>query len=290
MVGATTRVDSSKEKEVLGEDASKHGRSDNVDTLFSGQDEEMLNVGEEVVVVEEINERRNVVDEVAEVIKTAQVSTASEKVSTASAKVSTASATTTTEDDLTLAQALADLKSIKPKAKGIAFREPGESTTTTTPIPSKIQDKGKGKMVEHEPVKKLSKKINSSLMKRLHLNYKQRLMKRKELLELKKKRLMKRILLRMTFKQKLMLITSWLKDSKRAKEKRNKPLTKTQQKKTMITYLKNMEVWKHKDLKSKDFDSIKELFDKAFKRVNTFVDFRTDLVEGSSKRTGEELE
>ncbi|GJZ19470.1 hypothetical protein Tco_0556060 [Tanacetum coccineum] len=47
----------------------------------------------------------------------------------------------------------------------------------------------------------------------------------------------------------------------------------------MITYLKNMEGWKHKDLKSKDFVSIKELFDKAFKRVNMFVDYRTDLVE-----------
>ncbi|GKE16779.1 hypothetical protein Tco_1424356 [Tanacetum coccineum] len=34
----------------------------------------------------------------------------------------------------------------------------------------------------------------------------------------------------------------------------------------MITYLKNMEGWKHKDLKSKYFDSIKELFDNAFKR------------------------
>ncbi|GJV78083.1 hypothetical protein Tco_1509667 [Tanacetum coccineum] len=32
------------------------------------------------------------------------------------------------------------------------------------------------------------------------------------------------------------------------------------------------------------------MFDKTFKRVNTFVDFRTDLVEGSSKRAGEELE
>ncbi|GKG14182.1 hypothetical protein Tco_0353782, partial [Tanacetum coccineum] len=29
---------------------------------------------------------------------------------------------------------------------------------------------------------------------------------------------------------------------------------------------------------------------KAFKRVNTFVDFRTNLVEGSSKRAGTELE
>ncbi|GKD70656.1 hypothetical protein Tco_1324746 [Tanacetum coccineum] len=32
------------------------------------------------------------------------------------------------------------------------------------------------------------------------------------------------------------------------------------------------------------------MFDRAFKRVNTFVDFRTDLVEGSSKRAREELE
>ncbi|GJV66485.1 hypothetical protein Tco_1481994 [Tanacetum coccineum] len=78
--------------------------------------------------------------------------------------------------------------------------------------------------------------------------------------------------------------------AKRAEEKRNKPPTKTQQKKTMITYLKNMEGWKHKDLNSKDFDFIKELFDKALKRVNMFVDFRTDLVKGSSKRPGEELE
>ncbi|GJS88395.1 hypothetical protein Tco_0771031 [Tanacetum coccineum] len=51
-----------------------------------------------------------------------------------------------------------------------------------------------------------------------------------------------------------------------------------------------MEGWKHKDLKSKDFDSIKELFDKAFKRVNIFGDYRIDLVEGSLKRAGDELE
>ncbi|GJZ55076.1 hypothetical protein Tco_0610269 [Tanacetum coccineum] len=51
-----------------------------------------------------------------------------------------------------------------------------------------------------------------------------------------------------------------------------------------------MKGWKYKDLKSKDFDSIKELFDKASTRVNMFVDFRTELVEGSSKRSGEELE
>ncbi|GJW62116.1 hypothetical protein Tco_0111451 [Tanacetum coccineum] len=78
--------------------------------------------------------------------------------------------------------------------------------------------------------------------------------------------------------------------AKSVKKKRNKPPTQDQQRKIMCTYLKNMEGKKPKDLKNKSFDSIQKMFDRAFKRVNTFVDFRTDLVEGSSKRAGEELE
>ncbi|GJW01013.1 ribonuclease H-like domain-containing protein [Tanacetum coccineum] len=72
----------------------------------------------------------------------------------------------------------------------------------------------------------------------------------------------------------------------------------------MCTYLKNMAGWKPKDLKNKSFANIQELFDKAMKRVNTFVDMDTELVEGSdvraegsetreessSKRAGDELE
>ncbi|GKB29852.1 hypothetical protein Tco_0869253 [Tanacetum coccineum] len=77
--------------------------------------------------------------------------------------------------------------------------------------------------------------------------------------------------------------------AKRAEEKRNKPPTQAQQRKIMCTYLKNMEGYKLKDLKSKEFDSIQEMFDRAFKRVNTFEDFRTELVEGKEKRVGEEL-
>ncbi|GJV49955.1 hypothetical protein Tco_1440167 [Tanacetum coccineum] len=50
-----------------------------------------------------------------------------------------------------------------------------------------------------------------------------------------------------------------------------------------------MEGYKLKDLKLKEFDSIKEMFDRAFKRVNTFEDFRTELVEGKEKRAGTEL-
>ncbi|GJV51228.1 hypothetical protein Tco_1446969 [Tanacetum coccineum] len=138
-------------------------------------------------------------------------------------------------------------------------------------------------MVEPEPVKPKKNKVQIMLDEEIALNYKQRLMKRKELPE------------QFTIEEKATFFKELLEQrrkhfaAKRAEEKRNKPPTKTQQKKIMITYLNNMEGWKHKDLKSKDFDSIKELFDKAFTRVNMFVDFRTNLVEGSSKRAGEEL-
>nr|GEV70608.1 hypothetical protein [Tanacetum cinerariifolium] len=77
--------------------------------------------------------------------------------------------------------------------------------------------------------------------------------------------------------------------AKRAEDKRNKPPTQAQQRKIICTYLKNMEGNKLKDLKNKSFDYIQKMYDRAFKRVNKFVDFRAELVEGSSKREGEEL-
>ncbi|GJZ54044.1 uncharacterized mitochondrial protein-like protein [Tanacetum coccineum] len=77
--------------------------------------------------------------------------------------------------------------------------------------------------------------------------------------------------------------------AKRVEERRNKPPTKDQQRQIICTYLKNMEGYKLKDSKSKGFHYIQEMFDKAFKRVNTFEDFRTELVEGKEKRAKEKL-
>nr|GEV82188.1 hypothetical protein [Tanacetum cinerariifolium] len=57
----------------------------------------------------------------------------------------------------------------------------------------------------------------------------------------------------------------------------------------MCTYLKNKKGYKLKDLKLKEFDKIQEMFDRAFKRVNTFKDIRTELVKGKENRAGEEL-
>ncbi|GKA95402.1 hypothetical protein Tco_0817440 [Tanacetum coccineum] len=76
----------------------------------------------------------------------------------------------------------------------------------------------------------------------------------------------------------------------RAKEKRNKPPTKAQKRNTMSTYLKNMAGYKHNQLKNKSFDDIQKLFDKAMKRVNTFIDMDTKLVEGSEQKVEEDKE
>ncbi|GKC86800.1 hypothetical protein Tco_1147449 [Tanacetum coccineum] len=76
---------------------------------------------------------------------------------------------------------------------------------------------------------------------------------------------------------------------KRSEEKRNIPPTKAQQRSFMCTYLKNMEGWKPKDLKNKSFANIQDLFDKAMKRVNTFVDMDTELVKESSKKAEAEI-
>ncbi|GJS37633.1 ribonuclease H-like domain-containing protein [Tanacetum coccineum] len=82
----------------------------------------------------------------------------------------------------------------------------------------------------------------------------------------------------------------------RAQEMRNKPPTKAQKRNTMSTYLKNMVGYKNNQLKNKSFNDIQKLFDKSMKRVTTFVDMDTQLMEGnevlksSSKRAGIELE
>ncbi|GKB07962.1 hypothetical protein Tco_0836246, partial [Tanacetum coccineum] len=147
-VGRSARVVSSDEAS-LGdqEDASKQGRKINdidadvgitLDSTYFDADTDMFGVhdldGDEVVVKSEVatkkkDDKVNVVEEVV------------------SAAEETVNAATITEDEITLAQALAELRSVKPKVttatttttKGILLQEPSESitTTTTTTIPSK---------------------------------------------------------------------------------------------------------------------------------------------------------
>ncbi|GKD64742.1 hypothetical protein Tco_1306850, partial [Tanacetum coccineum] len=94
----------------------------------------------------------------------------------------------------------------------------------------------------------------------------------------------------LTIKEKSKLFVQLLKARKkhfaalRAEERRNKPPTKAQKRNTMCTYLKNMAGYKDTQLKNKSFDDIQKLFDKEMKKVNTFVDIDTEVVEESSKK------
>nr|GEY10649.1 hypothetical protein [Tanacetum cinerariifolium] len=77
--------------------------------------------------------------------------------------------------------------------------------------------------------------------------------------------------------------------AKRAVEKRNIPPIRAQKRSIMCIYLKNMEGWKLKSLKNKSFANIQELFDKAMERVNTFIDYMTDLIVESLKEAKEKV-
>ncbi|GKB81700.1 hypothetical protein Tco_0948595 [Tanacetum coccineum] len=168
-VGLSRRVDSSDEEGLGEEDASKQGRIANIDadvginlvsTHFDA-DTGMFRVhdlvGDEVVIKSEV------------VVKAA---------STILVSAATTITTVVTNDKVTLAKALAELKSAKlpttttattitvvstrPRAKGLVIHKHEQPPTPTVssqqPSQLNVQDKGKGKIVEPEPVKKLSKK------------------------------------------------------------------------------------------------------------------------------------
>nr|GFA00010.1 hypothetical protein [Tanacetum cinerariifolium] len=129
-VGLSARVESS-EDEGLGEvDASKQRRIADIDAnediylVNVHNDEDMFGVndldGDEVTIIESVD----VAEQAKEVI-----------------------------DDITLAKALMEIKSAKPKADKQA-----PTPTVSSQQPSQVKYKGKGKMVEPEPMKKLLKK------------------------------------------------------------------------------------------------------------------------------------
>ncbi|GKB41404.1 hypothetical protein Tco_0886346 [Tanacetum coccineum] len=245
-VGLSRRVESFKE--ILGEeDASKQGRkihdinADEDITLENVHDAEMFDVndlhGDEVFVEKEVP-----VKEVSVVGKVNAASIAT-----------TVSAATIIEVDMTLAQALAELKSAKPKADKV-----------------KVQDKGKGIMVE-EPLK-IKKKYQISFDQqeaiRLQAGFDEedRLVRQREeeanivswdnvqamidadyqmaqQLQAKEQE-------KLSIEEKSKLFVQLLEARKkhfaamRAPKKRSKPPTKAQKRNTISTHLKNMAGYK----------------------------------------------
>ncbi|GKA32236.1 hypothetical protein Tco_0718603 [Tanacetum coccineum] len=130
-VGLSRRVESSEDEGLGEEDASKQGKIADIDAnediylVIVQTDEDMFDVNDldgDEVIVESVNvvntaeETRSVVEEVIAI--TIPVSAAT---------------TAITDVGITLAQALEELKSAKPKADKAVIQEPEQGTTTTTP-------------------------------------------------------------------------------------------------------------------------------------------------------------
>ncbi|GJQ89205.1 hypothetical protein Tco_0000344 [Tanacetum coccineum] len=309
-VGRSARLVSSDEAS-LGdqEDVSKQGRKiDDIDvdveitlvdeTQGRHDDDLMFDTGvlndEEVFAGQDMAEK--------EVSTADPVTTAGEVVTTANVEVSTASPTaaTITNVELTLAQTLAELKSARPKTKGVVMQEPSESITTTTTIPSK--DKGKGIMVE-EPLKMKKKDQvlfdeQEAIRLQAQFDEEERIAREKEEAnaaliaqwnDIQDKvetdyelaqRLQAEEQEELTIEEKSKLFQQLLEKrrkhfaAKRAEERRNRPPTKAQQRSIMCTYLKNMAGWKPKDLKT---NKVK-------------AEGNETREESSLKRAGDELE
>nr|GEU35230.1 copia protein [Tanacetum cinerariifolium] len=262
-VGLSTSVESFTDEGLGEEDASKQGRIVDID---ANQDIYLVNVYKDKDMFGVNGSYGNdVIVEDAEMLF--DVADDLRELKSAKPKAATTTAATTIT-----------ATSSRSKAKGIVIHDQEQAPTPTVSSQqsSQVKDKGKGKMVKQEHVKKFSKKDEQDALTDAE--------KTKLFMEFLEKR-------RKFFA------------AKRADEKRNRPPTKAQQRSIMSIYLKNMDGWKIRSLKKKSFDKIQELFDKAMKRVNNFVDFKTELVEesskkakaditqeGSLKRTGDDLE
>nr|GEX67459.1 integrase, catalytic region, zinc finger, CCHC-type, peptidase aspartic, catalytic [Tanacetum cinerariifolium] len=192
---------------------------------------------------------------------------------TTDVKNSAAPTTDVYKDEVTMAQALAALKSTKPK---VLVQEQEMSTivsatativTTVAPTP---RAKGKAKMIEPEVSFKRKEQM------RIYEEYARKL----EAEEQEAARLSRA-------QQDEEANNSWdnlqaMMDADRkrkkhfaalrAQEKRSKPPTKTQMKSQMSTYLRHMGGYKQSHLKGMSFDKIKELFDREMTKVDENVE------------------
>ncbi|GJV00460.1 hypothetical protein Tco_1329730 [Tanacetum coccineum] len=77
--------------------------------------------------------------------------------------------------------------------------------------------------------------------------------------------------------------------AQRAVEIRSRPPTKSQLRNLMMTYLKNMDGYKHSQLKAKKFEEIQAMYERQNKRIDDFKPMDSDdVVKDSKKAAGED--
>ncbi|GJS17972.1 hypothetical protein Tco_0412444 [Tanacetum coccineum] len=257
-VGMARRVESFEDKDSLGdhEDASKQGRSiEDIDkdadvslvddTQGRSDDVEMFDTndlhGDELDVDMPVGEKQE------QSAKEREVNTSVED-----------SVAPTTIEEITLAQTLIQIKAAKPKfvttaattttttrpkVRGVVVQEPSVFRTPQESQPSMIKDKGKEIMIEHEvPLKRKDQvALDEDLARNLQAQLEAELIKEERLARLQTEEQGE-----ITIEERSRLFVELMNQRKKhyamlgAEEKRRKPLTKSQKRNLMSTYLKNM--------------------------------------------------
>nr|GEX24068.1 hypothetical protein [Tanacetum cinerariifolium] len=251
----------------------------------NGQEQIQALVDKQKVIITEESIRRDLKFDDAKEVSTADpVTAAGEVVTAASIKDSAALTTTTTadvDDELTPTKTLIEIKAAKPKVISTAITTPRakrivfhEQVQPHKPTVSSLKDKSKAKMIEPEkPLKKKDQiSLDEEVVRKLEAEMKAEI-KEEERIAREKDEANRDV------------IKEWDDVQATINADRRKYFA-----------AKRAE---QKDFKGKSFDDIKKIFNKVYKRVNTFVDMDTEDVdeslkktqaEGSSKRAGQELE
>ncbi|GJX59527.1 putative ribonuclease H-like domain-containing protein [Tanacetum coccineum] len=233
----------------------------------------------------------------------------------------------TVSSPVTIAGTLIKMKEEKAKEKGVAFKDvedssrPVRSITTLQPLPSiDPKDKGKGILVEGEPVKVKRKdqglaqiESDAELAHRLHeeeLAEIERIQKEKAAQEevsmaaiyeeydtiqasidadaLFAAKLQQEDREQYTIEERAKFLAETIaaqrkfRAAQRAAEIRSRPPTKTQLRNLMMTYLKNMGGYKHSQLKGKTYEEIQGLYEREQKFIHDFVPMDSEKEEKKS--------
>nr|GEV39338.1 ribonuclease H-like domain-containing protein [Tanacetum cinerariifolium] len=267
-VGSSNTVESFEEKDSLGaqEDASRQKRS----IKDINQDAEIALIDEaqgrmhdgDMFRVDDLEGNEVIVDAREKIVKkevsTADpVTTAGEVVNVASVEDSVAPITTTTvdaDDELTLAKTLIAIKETKPK------------------------DKGKAKMIKPEkPLKKKDQiKLDEEVVRKLEDGMKAKIEEEKRIVREKDE-------------ANRAVIEEW--DDVQATIDVNRQLAKQMQaqEREQLSIEERSKLLAELIESRRKFNDIKKMFDKVYKRVNTFMDMNTENVEESLKKTQAEV-
>ncbi|GJU25595.1 hypothetical protein Tco_1164216 [Tanacetum coccineum] len=324
------QVETSSDDGLDKEDASKQGkRSDKLKPMFKDKDFEELDDYMENVKKETVNAAAIGVSTVS-----APVSTAGVTINTTEPRTPPTTTTVFDNEDITMAmaQTLINMKEQKAKEKGVAITDvedssriirPVRSITTLQPLPTiDPKDKGKGVLVEEEPVKikmrdqgDLQIQADAELAQRLHeeelaeLERPQQERQRQEddtnaalVKEFDKiqaridadhelaVRLTHEEQEKYTIEERARLLAEFFDQRKkqlavaRAEAIINKPPIKTQVGNMMITYLKHMAKYTHQQLKNKTYEEIQRLYEKEKRWIDDFQPMDTEAINDSKKK------